>query len=90
MQYVSYYSNTWHSATGGQTFNSENHLDLDGYPLPITTADTIAANGVPTWNWSETPLNSKLFVLCVLDHDERRGIDNKCERLMLFCGSSQS
>ncbi|KAI4336623.1 hypothetical protein L6164_015125 [Bauhinia variegata] len=42
-------------ATGRPTLNLERRLDHDGHPLAITTADAVAASGVPPWNWRETP-----------------------------------
>ncbi|XP_010250844.1 PREDICTED: trihelix transcription factor GT-1 [Nelumbo nucifera] len=44
-------------ATGRSTLNLERRLDHDGHPLAITTADAVAASGVPPWNWRETPGN---------------------------------
>ncbi|CAL0327991.1 unnamed protein product [Lupinus luteus] len=43
--------------TGRPTLNLERGLDHDGHPLAITTADAVAASGVPPWNWRETPEN---------------------------------
>ncbi|KAI3776882.1 hypothetical protein L1987_46672 [Smallanthus sonchifolius] len=42
---------------GRSTVNLERPLDNDGDPLAITTAEAVAANGVPPWNWRETPGN---------------------------------
>ncbi|KAK2636685.1 hypothetical protein Ddye_031477 [Dipteronia dyeriana] len=42
-------------ASGRPTLNLERRLDHDGHPLAITTADAVAATGVPPWNWRETP-----------------------------------
>jgi len=47
-------------ATGRPTLNLERSLDHDGHPLAITTADAVAASGVPPWNWRETSGNGKL------------------------------
>uniref|UniRef100_A0A5B7B0D5 Putative trihelix transcription factor GT-1-like n=1 Tax=Davidia involucrata TaxID=16924 RepID=A0A5B7B0D5_DAVIN len=44
-------------ANGRSTVNLERPLDHDGDPLAITTADAVAASGVPPWNWRETPGN---------------------------------
>ncbi|XP_010248872.1 PREDICTED: trihelix transcription factor GT-1-like [Nelumbo nucifera] len=44
-------------AAGRSTLNLERRLDHDGHPLAITTADAVAATGVPPWNWRETPGN---------------------------------
>lgn len=42
-------------ASGRPTLNLERRLDHDGHPLAITTAEAVAATGVPPWNWRETP-----------------------------------
>ncbi|KAA8548193.1 hypothetical protein F0562_004546 [Nyssa sinensis] len=44
-------------ANGRSTVNLERPLEHDGDPLAITTADAVAASGVPPWNWRETPGN---------------------------------
>ncbi|KAK1441167.1 hypothetical protein QVD17_07007 [Tagetes erecta] len=44
-------------ANGRSTVNLERPLDDDGDPLAITTAEAVAANGVPPWNWRDTPGN---------------------------------
>lgn len=44
---------------GRPALNLERRLDHDGHPLAITTVDAVAANGVPPWNWRETPGNGK-------------------------------
>ncbi|XP_058102160.1 trihelix transcription factor GT-1-like [Magnolia sinica] len=44
-------------ASGRSTLNLERRLDHDGHPLAITAADAVAANGVPPWNWRDTPAN---------------------------------
>ncbi|KAK1319684.1 Trihelix transcription factor GT-1 [Acorus calamus] len=44
-------------AMGRSTLNLERRLDHDGHPLAITAAEAVAANGVPPWNWRETPGN---------------------------------
>lgn len=51
----------WCAASGRPTLNLERRLDHDGHPLAITTADAVAASGVPPWNWRETPGNGKLM-----------------------------
>lgn len=35
------------AASGRPTLNLERRLDHDGHPLAITTAEAVAANGVP-------------------------------------------
>ncbi|KAL3526331.1 hypothetical protein ACH5RR_010987 [Cinchona calisaya] len=42
-------------AHGRSNVNLETPLDNDGDPLAITAADAVAANGVPSWNWRESP-----------------------------------
>ncbi|CAK9161719.1 unnamed protein product [Ilex paraguariensis] len=42
---------------GRSTVNLDRPLDHDGDPLAITTADAVAASGVPPWNWRETTGN---------------------------------
>lgn len=56
---VSVNCNIWCSANGRSTVNLERPLDNDGDPLVITTAEAVAASGVPPWNWRETPGNGK-------------------------------
>ncbi|KAL0757615.1 hypothetical protein Bca101_095283 [Brassica carinata] len=46
-------------ANGRPALNLERRLDHDGHPLAIATVDAVAANGVPPWNWRETPGNGK-------------------------------
>ncbi|XP_071710571.1 trihelix transcription factor GT-4-like [Rutidosis leptorrhynchoides] len=45
-------------ANARSTVNLERPLDDDGDPLAINTAEVVAANGVPPWNWRETPGNA--------------------------------
>lgn len=44
-------------ASGRTTVNLERPLDNGDDPLAITTAEAVAANGVPPWNWREPPGN---------------------------------
>ncbi|XP_030531082.1 trihelix transcription factor GT-4-like isoform X2 [Rhodamnia argentea] len=44
-------------ASGQATVNMDRHLDQDGDPLAITTADAVEASGVPPWNWRDAPGN---------------------------------
>lgn len=44
-------------ANGRPALNLERSLDHDGHPLAITAVDAVPANGVPPWNWRETPGN---------------------------------
>lgn len=44
-------------ANDRSTVNLERPLDNDGDPLTNATAEAVAANGVPPWNWRETPGN---------------------------------
>ncbi|KAJ7945507.1 trihelix transcription factor GT-1 [Quillaja saponaria] len=75
-------------ASGRQTLNLERHLDHGGHPLAITTADAVAASGVPLWNWRETPANvgeshSCRRVISVKwgDYTRRIGIDGTAEAI---------
>ncbi|KAJ0102355.1 hypothetical protein Patl1_06176 [Pistacia atlantica] len=43
------------SSSGRLTLNLERRLDHEGHPFAITTADAVAATGVPPWNWRDTP-----------------------------------
>ncbi|KAH0855559.1 hypothetical protein HID58_007903 [Brassica napus] len=45
--------------------NLERRLDHDGHPLAIATVDAVAANGVPPWNWRETPGNGNFFIYVI-------------------------
>ncbi|CAI9111524.1 OLC1v1011767C1 [Oldenlandia corymbosa var. corymbosa] len=42
-------------ANGRSAVNLETPLDNDGDPLAITAADAVTTNGVPPWNWRESP-----------------------------------
>ncbi|OIV89685.1 hypothetical protein TanjilG_07564 [Lupinus angustifolius] len=76
-------------ATGRPTLNLERRLDHDGYPLSLTTADAVGANGVPPWNWRETPgsgeegQSSCGRVISVKwgDYTRRIGIDGAAEAI---------
>ncbi|KAK7246941.1 hypothetical protein RIF29_41814 [Crotalaria pallida] len=46
-------------STGRPTLKLERSLDHDGHPLALTAADAVGANGVPPWNWRETPANGE-------------------------------
>ncbi|XP_043703742.1 trihelix transcription factor GT-1-like isoform X3 [Telopea speciosissima] len=58
-------------ASGRSTLNLERRLDHDGHPLAITPADAVAANGVPPWNWRETPGNGLMIKVCLYDESDR-------------------
>ncbi|KAE8023631.1 hypothetical protein FH972_009306 [Carpinus fangiana] len=76
-------------ATGRPTLNLERHLDHDGHPLAITSADAVAAGGVPPWNWRETPGNGgesqsycgKVISVKWGDHTRRIGIDGTADAI---------
>ncbi|OIV97488.1 hypothetical protein TanjilG_11012 [Lupinus angustifolius] len=76
-------------ANGRPTLNLERSLDHDGHPLAITTADAVAASGVPPWNWRETPDNGGESQSCcgrVIsvkwgDYTRRIGIDGTAEAI---------
>nr|POE44892.1 trihelix transcription factor gt-1 [Quercus suber] len=71
------------------TLNLERRLDHDGHPLAITTADAVAASGVPPWNWRETPGNggeSQSYCGRVIsvkwgDYTRRIGIDGSTDAI---------
>ncbi|KAH0913250.1 hypothetical protein HID58_036571, partial [Brassica napus] len=52
-------------ANGRPALNLERRLDHDGHPLAIATVDAVAANGVPPWNWRETPGNGNFFIYVI-------------------------
>ncbi|KDO82035.1 hypothetical protein CISIN_1g015940mg [Citrus sinensis] len=71
-------------ATGRPTLNLERRLDHDGHPLAITTADAVAAAGVPPWNWRDPPpgnggegqsFGGKVISVKCGDYTRRIGID---------------
>ncbi|XP_030449430.1 trihelix transcription factor GT-1 [Syzygium oleosum] len=75
-------------ASGRPTLNLERRLDHDGHPLAITTAEAVAANGVPPWNWRETPGNGESQsyggrVISVKwgDYTRRVGIDGSADSI---------
>ncbi|XP_077228737.1 trihelix transcription factor GT-1-like isoform X2 [Tasmannia lanceolata] len=54
-------------AGGRSALNLERRLDHDGHPLAIAAADAVGANGVPPWNWRDTPLNGLTIKFCLYD-----------------------
>ncbi|KAB1207773.1 Trihelix transcription factor GT-1 [Morella rubra] len=76
-------------ATGRPTLNLERRLDHDGHPLAITTADAVAASGVPPWNWRETPGNGgesqsycgRVILVKWGDYTRRIGIDGTADAI---------
>ncbi|KAJ7957616.1 trihelix transcription factor GT-1 [Quillaja saponaria] len=76
-------------ASGRPTLNLERRLDHDGHPLAITTADAVAASGVPPWNWRETPGNGgenqpycgRVISVKWGDYTRRIGIDGTAEAI---------
>ncbi|KAK4765787.1 hypothetical protein SAY86_026877 [Trapa natans] len=75
------------AASGRPALNLERRLDHDGHPLAITPAD--AANGVPPWNWRETPGNGgenqsyggRVIVVKWGDYTRRIGIDGSAKSI---------
>ncbi|KAG2297823.1 hypothetical protein Bca52824_034295 [Brassica carinata] len=71
--------------------NLERRLDHDGHPLAITTVDAVAANGVPPWNWRETPGNGgdshgqpfggRIITVKFGDYTRRIGVDGSTEAI---------
>lgn len=77
-------------ATGRPTLNLERRLDHDGHPLAITTADAVAAAGVPPWNWREPPpgnggegqsFGGKVISVKCGDYTRRVGIDGSADAI---------
>ncbi|GLT86602.1 hypothetical protein SLE2022_379110 [Rubroshorea leprosula] len=76
-------------AGGRQTLNLERRLDHDGHSLAITTADAVAATGVPPWNWRETPGNGgdcqsyggRVITVKFGDYSRRIGIDGSADAI---------
>ncbi|WZZ19042.1 hypothetical protein YC2023_112131 [Brassica napus] len=68
-------------ANGRPALNLERRLDHDGHPLAIATVDAVAANGVPPWNWRETPGNGKVITVKFGDYTRRIGVDGSTEAI---------
>ncbi|XP_044493133.1 trihelix transcription factor GT-1-like isoform X1 [Mangifera indica] len=77
-------------ASGRPTLNLERRLDHEGHPLAITTADAVAATGVPPWNWRDTPPgnggDAQSYVGRVIsvkwgDYTRRIGIDGTADAI---------
>ncbi|KAJ0253355.1 Trihelix transcription factor GT-1 [Hirschfeldia incana] len=79
-------------ANGGRpALNLERRLDHDGHPLAITTVDAVVANGVPPWNWRETPGNGgdshgppfggRIITVKFGDYTRRIGVDGSTEAI---------
>ncbi|KAL1202379.1 Trihelix transcription factor GT-1 [Cardamine amara subsp. amara] len=76
-------------ANGRPALNLERRLDHDGIPLAIATVDAVAANGVPPWNWRETPGNGgdsqpfggRVITVKFGDYTRRIGIDGSAEAI---------
>ncbi|KAH0866293.1 hypothetical protein HID58_083504, partial [Brassica napus] len=60
-------------ANGRPALNLERRLDHDGHPLAIATVDVVAANGVPPWNWRETPGNGNFFIYVIQTGGDSHG-----------------
>ncbi|KFK43603.1 hypothetical protein AALP_AA1G147900 [Arabis alpina] len=76
-------------ANGRPALNLETRLDHDGHPLAITAVDAVAANGVPPWNWRETPGNGsdaqvfggRVITVKFGDYTRRIGVDGSSEAI---------
>ncbi|KAF8066118.1 hypothetical protein N665_1160s0019 [Sinapis alba] len=78
-------------ANGRPALNLERRLDHDGHPLAITTVDAVVANGVPPWNWRETPGNGgdahgqpfggRVITVKFGDYTRRIGVDGSAEAI---------
>uniref|UniRef100_A0A5B7AZZ3 Putative trihelix transcription factor GT-1-like n=1 Tax=Davidia involucrata TaxID=16924 RepID=A0A5B7AZZ3_DAVIN len=77
-------------ANGQSAVNLERPLDHDGDPLAITTADAVAASGVPPWNWREAPGNGgedhssyggRVIIVKWGEYTRRIGIDGAADAI---------
>ncbi|KAG2323719.1 hypothetical protein Bca52824_006447 [Brassica carinata] len=78
-------------ANGRPALNLERSLDHDGHPLAITAVDAVPANGVPPWNWRETPGNGgdghgqpfggRVITVKFGDYTRRIGVDGTAEAI---------
>ncbi|GKV14684.1 hypothetical protein SLEP1_g25516 [Rubroshorea leprosula] len=76
-------------AGGRPTLNLERRLDHDGHSLAITTADAVAATGVPPWGWRETPgsggdcqsYGGRVITVKLGDYSRRIGIDGSADSI---------
>ncbi|XP_042458315.1 trihelix transcription factor GT-1-like [Zingiber officinale] len=77
------------SVEGGRSpLNLDRTLEHDRHPLAITTADAVAANSVPPWNWRDASVNdnSASYVGRVIlvkwgDFSRKIGIDGTAEAI---------
>ncbi|XP_024006722.1 trihelix transcription factor GT-4 isoform X2 [Eutrema salsugineum] len=77
------------SGNGRPTLNLERQLDHDGHPLAIPSADAVTENGVPPWNWRETPGNGsdgqayvgRIITVKFGEYTRRVGIDGTAEAI---------
>lgn len=76
-------------AGGRPTLNLERRLDHDGHSLAITTADEVAATGVPPWNWRDPPGNGgdcqsfggRVITVKFGDYSRRIGVDGTADAI---------
>ncbi|CAN8293762.1 unnamed protein product [Cochlearia groenlandica] len=82
-----YVSFIYFQANGRPALNLERRLDHDGHPLAITAVDAVTANGVPPWNWRETPGNGnqpfggRVITVKFGDYTRRIGVDGSAESI---------
>lgn len=55
----------FHYKASGSALSLERRIDHDGHSLAITAAGTVAAAGVPPWNWRDPSANGTLIILCL-------------------------
>ncbi|KAI4368482.1 hypothetical protein MLD38_017036 [Melastoma candidum] len=75
-------------ASGRPSLNLERRLDHDGPSLAITAAEDVTANGVPPWNWRETPgtgdgqsYGGRVISVKWGDYTRRIGIDGSADSI---------
>ncbi|XP_062185535.1 trihelix transcription factor GT-1-like isoform X1 [Phragmites australis] len=74
----------------GRMLSIEDHLEDDRHPLPLTTADAVATNGVNPWNWRDTSTNGgdnqgtfcgRIILVKWGEYIKRIGIDGTAEAI---------
>ncbi|KAL6650931.1 hypothetical protein ACP70R_009856 [Stipagrostis hirtigluma subsp. patula] len=77
-------------ASGRSLLSIEDRLEDDRHPLPLTTADAVATNGVNPWNWRDTSTNGgdnqgafggRVILVKWGDYTKRIGIDGTSEAI---------
>ncbi|XP_062225985.1 trihelix transcription factor GT-1-like isoform X4 [Phragmites australis] len=77
-------------ANGRSMLSIEDRLEDDRHPLPLTTADAVATNGVNPWNWRDTSTNGgdnqgtfggRVILVKWGEYTKRIGIDGTSEAI---------